>query len=131
MFTLSTFKPSSGINQDYANSKSLIFAAIAKLRDDGESHCRRKEKVAVYFTMLASEMWSMLATSIAMATFTGGPARGEVRKESKPAPSPIQTHPHTFSAHSDSISASHSSLRHPSVSLPPNILPRLKHSNSA
>lgn len=29
-----------------------------------------------YFTMLASEMWSMLATSIAMATFTGGPAGG-------------------------------------------------------
>lgn len=31
--------------------------------------------------MLASEMWSMLATSMAMATFTGGPAGGGGTRE--------------------------------------------------
>ena len=66
-----------------------------KFGDDRESQRRGKGgEAAVYFTMLASEMWSMLATSIAMATFTGGPVGGEVRKESTPAPSPLHKHAH-------------------------------------
>lgn len=90
MFTLSAFKPSSGINQDYANGKKMFWSlpqSWSWVMIENLTVAGRR-----YFTMLASEMWSMLATSIAMATFTGGPAGGEVRKESKPAPSPVQTH---------------------------------------
>lgn len=68
---LSAFKLSSGTNQDYANCTYSNLEATEKLRHD-RSHCSR----TVYVTILASEMWSMLATSTAMATFTGGPTRG-------------------------------------------------------
>ena len=44
MFTLSTFKPSSGINQDYANGKIFdLCRTIVKFGDDRESQRRRKE----------------------------------------------------------------------------------------
>lgn len=54
---------------------------------------RRRE--CLFFTMLASEMWSMLATSIAMATFTGGPAEEMVRKKRANLCPPHLKHPPT------------------------------------
>lgn len=72
----------------------------------------------------------MLATSIAMATFTGGPVGREMRKEKQDRPPSLSYSlpPSLFSPSILSLSTfpSISSLHNPPISIPPNIVPFLK-----
>lgn len=121
MFTLSAFKPSSGINQDYANGKKkyLIFATIVKLSDDRESHCSRKE--ILYHVGFRDVVNAGHLNSHGYVHWWTCGRRSEKRKQTCPLPSSdTHTYPRTPSQLFLNPSASHlHSITHLFLSHPP------------
>ena len=94
MFLLSTFTPSSVINQDYANRKSLIFAARESSWGMMENIKKREDELCTLPCWLqrCGQCWPLRSPLPRSQVDLPGE---QVRKERKPAPVPIlNTHTH-------------------------------------